>query len=347
MMNALALSLLVSSLAAAGMFSPTPPKQGANTIVKEGHRVVVVEYDQDGHQNTKISISPPEPDHSDSNLLDNARDKIKEAASVFPNMPGTGMAGSSSSHSQDAFLHAPKDLICDAYGRCKHKIADAMGKAKDKAQEAIEKKKDIDGAVADAVGKAKDTVYDKAKETVEKGMDTGQTMKDHVVRNVSQATHTVKRFASTALGPLDSSVMGVANLLGFATAYGMCVWITFISSYVLSKAMPRQQFVVVQSKIYPVYFRAMAYTVGIALLGHVLGHRNTLFTSKPQMLQAYNLLASLLTIFFNSLYLEPRATKVYIVSFNPIQFTFVSSLQFFGFEISILISFFSACPFIR
>lgn len=30
-----------------------------------------------------------------------------------------------------SFLHAPKDLICDAFGKCKEKISGAMGKAKD------------------------------------------------------------------------------------------------------------------------------------------------------------------------------------------------------------------------
>ena len=57
MMNLLALSLLITSLTATSIFSPNP-KQQPNTIVKEGHKVVVVEYDQDGYQNTKISILP-------------------------------------------------------------------------------------------------------------------------------------------------------------------------------------------------------------------------------------------------------------------------------------------------
>ncbi|KAJ1416435.1 hypothetical protein SESBI_17394 [Sesbania bispinosa] len=46
-------------VAATSIFSPSSTqKQGANTIVKEGHKVVVVEYDQNDYQNTKISISP-------------------------------------------------------------------------------------------------------------------------------------------------------------------------------------------------------------------------------------------------------------------------------------------------
>ncbi|KAJ1388576.1 hypothetical protein SESBI_38992 [Sesbania bispinosa] len=307
-MNVLGLSLVLTSLATATIFSPSSTqKQGANTIVKEGHRVVVVEYDQDGYQNTKISISPEQPPHHDSDqkvesfMPDNTKDRIKEAASVLPNM-GQGI-------SQDStFLH-PKDLICDAYGRCKHKIAGAMGKAKDKAQETLN---NANNEVGDTLGKAKETVYDKAQESVEKGKGVGQTVKEHVVRNVSEAGNSVKDAVKGVASNLVSmetlsSLMRVVHLLGFGTAYGMCVWITFISSYVLSKAMPRQQFAVVQSKIYPVYFRAMAYSIGIALLGHVLGHRKR---QGVEILQAYNLLASLLTLFANSMYLEPRATKL-------------------------------------
>ncbi|TKY68059.1 ras-related protein Rab-3D [Spatholobus suberectus] len=301
MMNVLGLSLVVTSLAAAGIFSPsadqTQQKQGASTIVKEGHRVVVVEYDQGGHQNTKISISPEQPQHDhDDNHIDNAKHKIKEAASVLPNL-----GQSISQHPEDAptFLHAPKELIGDAYGKCKHKIADAMEKTKDKAQEALHSQ--VGDTVADALRNTKQTVYDKARDVQE----TAETAKDHIVANVSEARDTLRHVKHALFKRLESmeslnSLMGVANLLGFATAYGMCVWVTFISSYVQSRAMPRQQFAVVQSKIYPVYFRAMAYSIGVALLGHVLAHT----------LQLYNLLASLVTVFVNSVYLEPRATKL-------------------------------------
>lgn len=283
-MNVLGVSLLLTSLAAAGIFSPNE-KQGASTIVKEGHRVVVVEYDQDGPHNTKISISP---------------EQIKEAASVVPNL-GQGI-------SQDYapnFMHAPKELICDAYGKCKHKIAEAAEKTKDKAHEALHKKKEA----ARQVG---DVVYDKARDAQGYAQATVETVRGHIARNSSNVKDAIINHLGIGIGHLDT-VMAVVNILGFATAYGMCVWVTFISSYVQSRAMPRQQFAVLQSKIYPVYFRAMAYTLGLALLGHVLSHTKTLFLNKSHMLQAYNLVASLLTVFVNSLYLEPRATKVRII----------------------------------
>ncbi|KAJ7949679.1 Late embryogenesis abundant protein (LEA) family protein [Quillaja saponaria] len=395
MMNLLALCLVVTSLATAGVWSPSPnpekqhKNQGQDVIVKEGHRMIVVEYDQDGHENTKISISPEhghghasshKPDsmnNAEDNLasaasgaIGGAKLKIKQTASVLPNL-GQGL--SQSSRNGEAYVN-PKELICDAYGKCKHKIADAMEKGKEKvsgtahdaldkqkelAHELISKKKEVAHEAVDVAGdsilKAKETVSQKAhdieenaRKSVKEVMDIGKTIRGDIEMNVSKqvtekaeaakeaAKHTADKVVSGAsklkeegkrelggiirqghkaakyVGSKETmkSLMGVVNLMGFATAYGMCVWVTFISSYLLSRAMPRQQFGMVQSKIYPVYFRAMAYSIGLAMLGHLLSHRTRLFSSKSEMLQVYNLLGSLLTVFFNALYLEPRATKV-------------------------------------
>ncbi|KAL0432121.1 UNVERIFIED_CONTAM: Transmembrane protein [Sesamum latifolium] len=107
------------------------------------------------------------------------------------------------------------------------------------------------------------------------------------------------------------SVAGVLHLLGFGAAYGMGLWVTFASNYVLAGALPRYQFAMVQSKIYPVYFKAMAYSVGTALLGHLMSQRKKLSPlSMGMLLPAFNLMASLVMTLVNLLYLEPRATKV-------------------------------------
>ncbi|PQM41981.1 uncharacterized protein Pyn_32069 [Prunus yedoensis var. nudiflora] len=91
------------------------------------------------------------------------------------------------------------------------------------------------------------------------------------------------------------------------------MWITFVSSHVLLGNLTPQQFGMVQSKIYRVYFRAMASSVGMALLGHLWRHGNKKFTGKAAdmlQLQNFNLMAALFMIFANMLYLEPRSTKV-------------------------------------
>ncbi|KAL5778817.1 hypothetical protein ACOSQ2_009554 [Xanthoceras sorbifolium] len=387
MINLLALCLVVSTLVSAGVWSPIPEKYNnkkqEDVIVKEGHRVVVVEYEQQGHHNTKVSISPEHDHHqipsleekisssaSASDMLDNANDKIKKASSV-------GLSRSKPDH-----CHA--ELICDSYGKCKHRIASAIGKAKEKVSEAAEHGAEAKEKVQEALTKAKETATQKAqdvkecaKESMEKAKqaaaetaqdvkkdvkegaketlskaksvaqetkDLGKTIGEDVAHNVTkhvgkahdslvdmakqakqesqhaarsaqisihQVFDKIDRFFTglvTYLGLAGAMnpLMGVMNLLGFATAYGMCVWVTFISSYVLAGALPRQQFGMVQSKIYPVYFRAMAGSIGLALLGHT----PHLFRSKAEMFQGANLLGSVLMVLANSMYLEPRATKV-------------------------------------
>ena len=376
MMNLLALCLVVTSLVSAGVWTPTPPSPAEeDVIVKDGHRVIVVEYDQGDHPNTKVSISP-EQQHRHHETPPNPMEKIKEASSVLPNL-GQGL----SQPSEKTTTTTPKELICDAFGKCKHRIASAMGKAKDKvsetAHEAIDKTKEttdeaiakekemaheMGDAVGDALGKAKETASKKARE-VEEGAkeraedvmekakavkDKGKTIGKDIARDVSDKVEmakdevvekakvtkdkvksgadklkrksqkevggAIRRGQEVGHGALNyatsPALMGVMNLLGLATAYGMCVWVTFISSSVLAETIPRQQFGMVQSKIYPVYFRAMAGCIGLALLGHLLGNRHRLFSNKAEMFQTYNFLASLFMVFVNSIYLEPRATKV-------------------------------------
>ncbi|KAF9661587.1 hypothetical protein SADUNF_Sadunf19G0084300 [Salix dunnii] len=41
------------------------------------------------------------------------------------------------------------------------------------------------------------------------------------------------------------------------------------------RALQRKQFGLVQSTMYPVYFTAMVYSIGLALLGHLLAHRRS------------------------------------------------------------------------
>lgn len=345
MMNLLALSLVVTSLAAAGVWSPSHEKQqkhGVDVIVKEVHRTIVVEYDQHGYPITQQNHA--------NNMVEDAKEKIKEASSHLPNL-GQGLSQTSDgSGGKESSSHVfPKELICDARGKCKHRIASAMGKAKETvsevAHEAMDETKErvheVGEAAGHAIGKAKETVSKKAheveegaKESVKDAMDKvkeakdiGKTMGEDIAKNVTDKVEKAKEevvekakeskkklsgiFGRDAVKYVKSpEAMGVVNLLGFATAYGMCMWVTFISSYVLAGAMTRQQFGIVQSKIYPVYFRAMACSIGLAFLAHVLGNRKRMFSSTVEMLQSYNLLASLLMVSVNALYLEPRATKV-------------------------------------
>uniref|UniRef100_A0A7N0VN18 TMEM205-like domain-containing protein n=1 Tax=Kalanchoe fedtschenkoi TaxID=63787 RepID=A0A7N0VN18_KALFE len=375
MMNILALVLVATSLAAAGVWSPpasgtTQKHEGSDeVIVKEGHRVIVVEYEKEqaGVGNTKVSISPPHEDEQPQRL--EGEEDAKEHG-------GGGV----------------KEVICDAFGKCKHVITSVVGggkktvsdmaeevgdnvaqkgyELKEGAREAAGKADDLKQGAEKAVAGAKDEGADmvkegaqsvahkarkgtdKAKEAVHSAKQTvtslGKNMTDQARSKVKQGVEVAEEAMDTvadkakagaemvkeegkqelreiydlgkqlvqhiwsylAWGRTLDSVMGLLHLIGFCMAYGMAVWVTFVSSNVMSRALPRQQFGVLQSKIYPVYFRAMAYSVGMSLLGHLLGQRRRLWSDKAEMFQGYNLGLALGMVMINLHYLEPRASKV-------------------------------------
>ncbi|CAM8979159.1 unnamed protein product [Rhodiola kirilowii] len=394
MMNVLALVLVATSLVAAGIWSPlaatTTQKQVVDhsdvseMIVKEGHRVIVVEYDkeQTGNGNTKVSISPPH-DGGDTDL----------AHPVAADDGGGGGGG-------------VNEVICDAFGKCKEVITSVVGggrrKVGDKVDEVEQEVKNVGdkaedvkhgakeavlGAKDDVIGRTKQGAEiakegarkgaDKAKEAVDSARNCPDKVKGATMHNARKGADKAKEIAHNAhqtVTSLDmemteqaktkakqgvevaeeavekvaekakagaekvkeegkqelreiydlgnqlvrhiwsylawgrtlSSVIGLLHLLGFCMAYGMAVWVTFVSSNVLSRALPRQQFGVLQSKIYPVYFRAMGFSVGMSLLGHLLAQRRRLWAEKAEMFQGYNLAFAFSMVMINLHYLEPR-----------------------------------------
>ncbi|KAE8684395.1 hypothetical protein F3Y22_tig00111131pilonHSYRG00144 [Hibiscus syriacus] len=264
MINILALSLVATSLAAAGIWSPNPQRQYVRP--KEVHTVVVVEYDEYGQRGTKVSISSPPP----------SRKQPKPKS-----LPGG---------------HIPGELICDAFGKCTQTFASVFDLAKDKVSVAADEAKD---KVKETACKAKEALAQKVKGTMETAKDTAEALRSHVVNNGTEAMEKTERKARSsataealrshvvnngteAMEKTERKARSSANKL-LDTAYGMCVWVTFISSTVLAEALPRQQLVAVQSKIHPVYAKAMGFSVGLAL-------SETLFSSKTDMFQAFNLL---------------------------------------------------------
>jgi hypothetical protein len=117
----------------------------------------------------------------------------------------------------------------------------------------------------------------------------------------------------TSSAEVARTATAVMHLMGFAAAFGACVWVTFLSSHVLAAALPRQQLGVLQSKLYPVYFRAMACAVGLALAAHLLGAERSSLAARAQ---SFNLFAALGLVLANMLLLEPKATKVSSISFT-------------------------------
>lgn len=154
MINVVALSLVLSSLVTSCVFSPTQethtPKQDDVVIVKEGHRAVIVEYEKEGTDgSTKVSISP-KPISGEEEL-------------------STAAAAAAATTAKDAAEEAkeevkergrgPRELACDAFGKCEQRIASVIGKAKEKVTEKVYAVEEgAKEAVGEVVGKAKETL---------------------------------------------------------------------------------------------------------------------------------------------------------------------------------------------
>nr|XP_009765498.1 PREDICTED: uncharacterized protein LOC104217042 [Nicotiana sylvestris] len=367
MMNFLAISLVLTTLVTAGFFNPNPEnnKKQDDVILKEGPRVVVVEFDKE--DGTKVLISPQQEAEIPkgksgyvSDLKDKLYEKAEEASSVLPNI-GQGISSPYVNQENGEIDTKPsaKDVVCDAFGKCKEKIATAFGKTKakvsEKAHETVDKVDEVEEGAKGAAEKVKESVKDayseatdKAKEKVDEVkektkdlIDTTKRKKGEVERELGEKSEQVKESVKEGVKKVKEegkkelkdilgrgreffydvfvyifslenlrTVMRLVHFLGFAVAYGMCIWVTFVSSYVLARALPRQQFALVQSKIYPVYFKAMAYCVGAAFVGHMLSQKRRLHTNSAEVVQGFNLLSSIAMLLVNLIYLEPRATKV-------------------------------------
>ncbi|TYG37552.1 hypothetical protein ES288_D13G150500v1 [Gossypium darwinii] len=298
MINGLLLSLLVvSSLAMTATFGRD------DVILKEGHRFIVVEYDQDGKHNTKVSISSPSLHQQTDQGQYFGKETMKDIASALPNV---GHAHGISQRKAGSRRHSPGELIRAAFEKCTPRVATTLCNTKDKvsdiAHEANKLKQATSGTAHEAKEKVKDKAWETAQEVKEKSIDKAKeaaiiakdtakmmgadivTNKSEQVENVQEkameeagrAANKVKTSANKFLDGLKymtsmealNIVMGIANLLGLARAYGISVWVMFISCYTLAGLLPRQQFGVVHNKIYPVYFREIAYSIGLAFLAN-------------------------------------------------------------------------------
>ncbi|KAK3142578.1 hypothetical protein QOZ80_4BG0348430 [Eleusine coracana subsp. coracana] len=233
--------------------------------------------------------------------------------------------------------------VSEAAGNAKES---AKGKVTEAAEKAKEKVSDLEHGAAQAAKNAKDKVSEAARNVKHGAEDTVRGARDkasHVASRAEEYAHDAAEDAELAVkakaGEVRRNLTDIArrardvaddagayvlhlggptaeaartataamHLLGFATAFGSSVWVTFLSSYVLAAALPRHQLGVVQSKMYPVYFRAVAYGVGLALAAHLLGVERSSFASRAQ---SVNLLAALGLVLANMMILEPKATKV-------------------------------------
>ncbi|GAA0158101.1 hypothetical protein Leryth_025876 [Lithospermum erythrorhizon] len=323
MMNILALSLILTTLLTACVHSPNP--QVKDVIVKEGHRVVMVEYDEEGDTNTKVSISPHDQANGQfetsvkgmvSGVVGDAKEILKGASSTVPNF-GQGVKDSASDKANQA-----SDLAKDAANDVKSRISSLFSTAFMTKDTVTEKAKLASDMAANAAKNTQSRIEGGAEmakqrvrggqEAVKEAIDTTKTMKGDVERNLHKKMDKIRRQGRRLLHSMMRSLrlnMRILQLFGFATAYGMAMWVTFMSNYVLAKALPRQQFASAQSKIYPMYFKAMACSIGLSLVGHLIYGKIRKFASVENF-QGLNLLSTLGMILANLYYFEPRTTKV-------------------------------------
>ncbi|XP_058189846.1 uncharacterized protein LOC131307381 isoform X3 [Rhododendron vialii] len=217
-----------------------------------------------------------------------------------------------------------KEAVGDATERAKETVTkktqeakEVAGRAKEGAKTVLDTSKMMGKDAERNVAATIESGKEKAKETAEHAAATAKDVMEEGEKDLYEILRRGREVGYDVLVYVVSPravepAAGVVHLLGFAAAYGMCLWVTFVSSYVLAGAMDMQQFGVVQSKIYPVYFRTMAYCVALALFAHLLSHRKRMLANYVgvEVFLGYNLLVSLSMILFNLLYLEPRATKV-------------------------------------
>ncbi|CAH2033631.1 unnamed protein product [Thlaspi arvense] len=309
----LALCLVLSALLTLGHCTASE----GDVIMKDGHRVVVVEYDGDGKTNTRVLISPPgkgregegeeeEKRRDEREVFRNVKKKVIETAS---SLPVIGQVEEESEHRASR-----GEVICDAVGKCRHKMATLLrrGNGRTGSENTNDAKEKFARDVEETVGKeaqyAEEKVADKAYEA-KKAVNERAIKKAHTAQNVwGNAQLTVRRLG-TAVAAALTKIGNVVSLIGIAAAYGMCVWVTVVSKYLLGSVLGRQQFGVVERKVYAVYFKAISAGILVGLLGHVISRRRMVFTDAVEMWQAVNLLSSILMVEANASFVEPRVTK--------------------------------------
>ncbi|KAH9320437.1 hypothetical protein KI387_015076 [Taxus chinensis] len=235
--------------------------------------------------------------------------KIKESAeqtydSAKDKVSGSGAAKDDSGHGKDssprgdlrmqqALRHAGEAAI--------EKFRQAMDEVYSMSTNGAEKKfiPLFSEDVETNVGRTGARTADLVKETAE-NLTGGSTTGSHLMAS------RFERLTSRQSLKVGARIL---HLLAFSTIYGSSVWVNFLSGHILAATIPRQQFALIQSKMYPIYFNTMAYGLATCLLTHSAIHPWKP-ESKFQSWQGYTLLISLLFTLVDMLVLEPRTTKV-------------------------------------
>ncbi|KAK1422180.1 hypothetical protein QVD17_25124 [Tagetes erecta] len=140
----------------------------------------------------------------------------------------------------------------------------------------------------------------------------GETSLNDIVYKLKEFVYDFTRYVYDHIyrKKIGLSVVGLIHILGFSTAYGMGLWVTFVSSLILGRCLSRQMFGVVQSRMFTVYYKAMTYCVSAALFGHLAGLKSAVLSDRTGLFQSACLASSLLMVLMNLMWLEPESTRV-------------------------------------
>lgn len=212
--------------------------------------------------------------------------------------------------------HASEKHMVEAVDRAKRVIDSAAVYVADGAEKiqhgASETAREVAGEAKDTYcregGKAREAGV-KVQEAAERTKGAPEEGRRNITDIIQRGGDVLYDAAMYAVSPEKvGSLMRLLHSLAFSVVYGTCFWVTFVSSHVLARALPMQQFGVVQSKIYPVYFRTVTYGIGTCLITNYLSRWAS--ASRVGKHQALNLLLPLGFVLVNMLYIEPRATNV-------------------------------------
>ncbi|CAA6663839.1 unnamed protein product [Spirodela intermedia] len=280
MMNGVALILVVFSLAGAGVWSPEPPKPGSlpeSTALR------------------RAAARTPRRRRSWRRRFPSCPTSARASPLLSPAKRRRGSRHGLRPRDQGDDLRRLRRLQGEARGDLRQVQGEGGPSARGRRRRRREgegggggfRRESLrDGGGGCGEGPAGGTkAEEKAKElrrnVTERAVEVKKNLTD-IVHRAHEVVYDAAAYVCTA--ETAAVAAAVAHLLAFATAYGACVWVTFVSSHVLAGALSRHQ--------------AMAYAVGGAAL------------TAAGRSQRYLLLGSLVLVLVNMLFLEPKATKV-------------------------------------
>lgn len=100
----------------------------------------------------------------------------------------------------------------------------------------------------------------------------------------------------------------------FSYVFGATLWGSFFAGFIAFRALPRQQFGLLQSRVFPVFFSSAtgvtATLLAIWTASHEEVREDTFNLKSPEVVQAWMLIATVACQASNLLYLGPKTSEI-------------------------------------